>query len=90
MEVTLAAVILVVVHHIPPHLLHLHGQVVVHQVAAEVAAVGDAIFYGCLGVPLLWSGQAFRFNLLFVPHKRIFAAILNADILNISKYKLQF
>jgi hypothetical protein len=40
--VTLAAVILeVVVHHIPPHLLHLHGQVVVHQGAAEVAAVGD-------------------------------------------------
>jgi DNA adenine methylase len=33
---------------------------------------------GELGVPL--SGRAFRSNLLFVPHKRIFTAIPNAKI----------
>lgn len=31
----------------------------------------------CLGVPL--SGRAFRYNLLFVPHKRISASIPNAN-----------
>ena len=43
-------------------------------ISARYYKDGSEIFY--LGVPL--KGRAFRFNLLFVPHKRISTTIPNA------------
>ena len=47
-------------------------------VAAIEKAIGVVLCVLTWAFPRLWRGRAFRYNLLFVPHKRISTSIPNA------------